>query len=42
MGGWARQAMGIKEGTCDEHKGLYGSHAVLNSTPETTIALYVN
>ena len=35
--------MGIKEGTCyDEHCVLYVSDGLLNSTPETNIALYVN
>ena len=32
--------MGIKEGTCDEHRVLYDES--LNSTPETNIALFVN
>ena len=45
-GRWAEDGlkgvMGIKEGTCDEHWGLYVSDESLNSTPETNIALYVN
>ena len=35
--------MGIKEGTCwDEHWVLYVGDGSINSTPETTIILYVN
>ena len=34
--------MGIEEDTCDEHWVLYASDESLNSTPETTIALYAN
>ena len=42
-GEWARWVMGIKEDTCwDEHWVLYVSDELLNSTPETTITLYVN
>ena len=41
-GGWARCVMGIKEGTCDEHWVVYVSDESLNSTPETTIMLFVN
>ena len=41
-GGWARQVMGIKKGTCDEHWVLYVSDESLNSTTETNIVLYVN
>ena len=41
--GWAKWAMGIKEGTCwDEHWVLHVSDESLNSTPEIIIALYVN
>ena len=40
-GRWARQVMGIKEGTCDEHWMLYVSDELLNS-PESNIALYIN
>ena len=36
MGGWAKQVMDIKEGTCwDEHWELYVSDGSLGSTPET-------
>ena len=39
----AQMAMGIKEVTCyDEHWVLYVSDELLNSIPETNIALYVN
>ena len=41
-GGEVSGAMGIKEGTCDEHWVLYVSDESLNSTPETNITLYVN
>ena len=42
-GGWASWVMGIKEDTCDdEHWMLHVSDELLNSTPETNIALYVN
>ena len=41
-GGWARQVMGIEEGSYDEHWVLYISDESLNSTPETNIALYGN
>ena len=34
--------MGIKEGTCDEDWMLDVSDESLNSTPETSITLYVN
>ena len=40
--GWARWVMGAKEGTCDEHRVLHGSDESLNSTLETSIALYVS
>ena len=41
--GWAKWDMGIKEGTRDEHWVLYAvSDESLNSTPETSITLYVN
>ena len=40
-GRWARCAMGIKEGTCDEHWVLYISDESLNSTPKTNITLYI-
>ena len=34
-GAWARQVMGIKEGTChEEHRISYVSDESLNSTPE--------
>ena len=39
-GGWVKQVMGIKEGTCDEHWVFYRSDESLNSTPETN-TLYV-
>ena len=43
MGGWARQMMDIKEGTCHvEHWVLHVSDESLNSILETKIALYVN
>ena len=35
-------AMGIKESAYDEHSVLYESVESLNSTPETSITLYVN
>ena len=38
-GGWAKWAMGINEGTCDEHWVLYVSDESLNSTSETNIAM---
>ena len=42
-GGWARQMMGIEEGTCwDAHWVLYVSDESLNPIPETIITLYVN
>lgn len=41
-GGCALWVMGTKEDTCDEHWVLYISGELLNSTPETNIALYVN
>ena len=41
VGGWAKWMMGTKEGTCDERRVLYVSDESLNSTPETSIALYV-
>ena len=34
--------MGIKEDTCDEHWVLHASDESLNSTPETSITLYVD
>ena len=43
MGGWGKQVMGMKEGTCgDEHQVLCGSVESLYCTPETNITLYVN
>ena len=42
VGGWAKWVMGIKEGTCVEHWVLYGSDESLNSTPETSITVYVS
>ena len=33
-GGWAKDRMGIKEGTYDEHWVLYVSDELLNPTPE--------
>ena len=39
MGGWVKQVMGIKEGTCDEPKVIYVSDESLNSIPETNITL---
>ena len=42
-GGQARWARGIKESTCyDGHWVLHVSDKLLNSTPETSIALYVD
>ena len=41
-GGWAKLMMDIKEGTCNWHHVLYVSDESLNSTPETSIILYVN
>lgn len=42
-GRWARRAMGIKKGACDdEHWVLYVNDETLNFTPETKIELYVN
>ena len=41
-GGWIKQVMGIKEGSCDDHWVLHVSDGSLNSTPETNIILYVN
>ena len=41
--GWARWVMGIKEGASyDEHWVWYVNDESLTSTPETSIALYVN
>ena len=38
LGGWGKQVMGMKEGTCcDEHGVMYGSAASLYCTPETNI-----
>ena len=34
--------MGIKEGTWNEHRMLYGSIKLLYCIPETNITLYVN
>ena len=43
MGGWAKRAMGIKEGTCwDEHRVLRASDESLSSIPETVITPYVS
>ena len=43
MRGWAKWVLSIKEGTCwDEHWVLSVSDESPNSTPETTIILYVN
>ena len=36
-----KQVMGVKEGTCDEHRVTYGSAESLTSTPKTDITLYV-
>lgn len=33
---------GVKEGTDDEHRMVYGSDESLNSTPKTSITLYIN
>ena len=42
-GGWAKWAMGTKEGTCgDEPWVLYGSDGSRDSTPEIMITLSVN
>ena len=38
--GWVKQ--GIKEGSCDEQWVLYVNEESLNSTPETSVAFYVN
>ena len=41
-GGWRKEAMRMKEGTChDEHQLMYGSKS-LNCTPEMNITQYVN
>ena len=40
--GWAKQVMGLKEGTCDEHWVLRVTDESLKSTPETNTTLYVN
>lgn len=41
LGGWARWVMGIQEGIFwDEHWVWYVRDESLNSTPETSIALY--
>ena len=37
--GWAGCVMGIKEGTCDEHRVMDGSAESLYRTPETDVAL---
>ena len=42
VGRWAEWVMGIKECTYDEHWVLYINNESLNSTPETSITLYVN
>ena len=42
VGGWVKQMMRIKEGTCDEHWVLHVSVGSLNCTPEINITLYVN
>ena len=42
LAGWVKQEMGIKKGTCDEHRVLYGSVQSLYRTPEARITLYVN
>ena len=34
--------MGINEGTCDEHRVMYGSVKSLYCMPETNIIPYVN
>ena len=42
-GRWARRVMSAKEGTCyDEHWVLYVIDELLNSIPETNIALHIN
>ena len=41
-GGWVKWVIGIKESTCDEHWGLYGSVESLYCTLETNISVYVN
>lgn len=41
--GQAKQVMGITEGTCyDQHWVFYVGDELPNSTPETSIILYVN
>ena len=42
FGGWVKQVMGIKEGTCGEHRVMDGSAESLYRTPETHIMLDVN
>ena len=39
QGGWTKWVMGIKEGTCDEHRVLYVSDESLDFIPETNITL---
>ena len=38
-GGWIKQLIGMKEGTCDEHWVLYGSVESLYWTPETNLTV---
>ena len=41
-GGMSETGDEIKEHTCDEHQGVYGSVESLYCTPKTNITLYVN
>ena len=40
-GGMSKKVIGIKEGTCDEHRMLHGSVKLLYCTPEASIVLYL-
>ena len=42
LGDWAKQMMGIKEGTCEEYWVIYGKVESLYCKPETNITLYIN
>jgi len=41
VGGWVKQAMGIKEDTYDEHRVSHASDEPPNPTPETNIVCYI-
>ena len=40
--GRVTRVMGMKEGTCDEHRVMCGCVESPSCTPETSITLYVN